>query len=55
MWRSLNLDVWGFDMEFQIFVSILAVAGVMGWLARYYTRHLSYRACCRTRLRNASA
>jgi hypothetical protein len=42
-------------MEFQVLVSILAVAGAMGLLAKYYTRHLSYRASCRTRLRNASA
>jgi hypothetical protein len=45
----------GVDMELQVFVSTLAVVGVMGWLARHYTRHLSYRASCRNRLRSASA
>lgn len=39
----------GFDME--IVVESLVVAGVLGWLARGYTRHLNYRECCRLRLR----
>ena len=41
-------------MEVQIFVSILVVAGGLGWLARHYTRHLDYRASCRSRLRDAA-
>ena len=39
----------GFDME--IVVESLVVAGLLGWLARGYTRHLNYRECCRLRLR----
>jgi hypothetical protein len=42
-------------MELQVFVSILVVAAGLGWLAKHYTRHLDYRASCRTRLRGAAA
>jgi hypothetical protein len=53
--RNLTEAAGEFDMELQIFVSILVVVGAMGWLAKYYTRHMSYRASCRNRLRGVSA
>jgi hypothetical protein len=40
-------------MEIQILVSVLFIAGAIRWLASYFTRHLNYRASCRTRLRGA--